>query len=164
MLGGPYDIFYMISQRQHAFNGMQGGSRIYFPELHPTFNSFLQTSPYAVLNGFLQPLPGAGGQIIYNAFFLEMAAIWIIVVMACGHYLVRLPRQPMSPFTIFCLVFALTGLLMIGYTIPFAGSIIRYRSLFLPFLLAPFLHGLRHQTVFKKAGQWLQDHLLVKAS
>lgn len=164
MAGGAFDVFHMVSERQQAFNQLQGGSRIYFPVLQPTFNSFLQALPFAVLNGFFQPLPGVGGQFIYNAFFLEMAVIWTLVVMAAGRYLLHPPRRPLSPFTLFCLVFALMGFLQTGYTIPFAGSIIRYRSLFLPFLLAPFLHGLRHQKAFKKAGQWLADHVLVKPS
>ena len=53
------------------------------------------------------------------------------------------PGAPLvTPFGAFCLVFAILGMVSIGLIVPFAGAIVRYRSIFLPFLLAPFLHSL----------------------
>jgi hypothetical protein len=164
MAGDRYNVFAIISQRQHQFDSMQGGSRIYFPTLYPHFTSFVQAFPYALLNGFLQPLPGAGGRLIYTCFFIEMALVWTLVLTTCSRYLRRKPTPTLPAFTFFCLALAIIGLLQTGYTIPFAGSIIRYRSLFLPFLLAPFLYSLRPQKPFQRADQWLQDHLLVRPS
>jgi hypothetical protein len=62
------------------------------------------------------------------------------------------PALPFSPFAfpVCCVIFALTGMLLIGTLVPFAGAIIRYRSIYLPFLLAPFLHSLRHLPLFER--------------
>ncbi len=42
-------------------------------------------------------------------------------------------------FTAGFFLFAIAGCLIIGYTVPFAGAIVRYRSVFLVFLLLPVL-------------------------
>jgi hypothetical protein len=60
-----------------------------------------------------------------------------------------------SVFGVGCLVFALLGMLIIGYIIPFAGAIVRYRSIYLPFLLAPFLDILRELPVVQQCNSWL---------
>jgi uncharacterized protein (DUF983 family) len=93
-----------------------------------------------------------------------MALVWTIVLAACGRYTRKQPAGQPPAFVFLCLALAIIGLLQIGYTVPFAGSIIRYRSLFLPFLLAPFIYSLRRLEAFKKADQWLNKLLLVKPS
>ena len=69
---------------------------------------------------------------------------------------------PAFPFAVFCLVFALTGMLIIGMVIPFAGSIVRYRSIYLPFLLAPFLHALYGFSLFSRFDDWLSIRVINK--
>ena len=61
--------------------------------------------------------------------------------------------QPSTGFAICCLVFSVCGMLLIGYIIPFAGAIVRYRSLYLPFLLAPFFQLLGRQPYFKRLNE-----------
>jgi hypothetical protein len=60
-----------------------------------------------------------------------------------------------------CLLFSLSGMLLIGAIVPFAGAIVRYRSLYLPFLLAPFLHSLTRWPPLRRLNQrlaaWLPD-------
>jgi hypothetical protein len=60
-----------------------------------------------------------------------------------------------------CLLFSLSGMLLIGAIVPFAGAIVRYRSLYLPFLLAPFLHSLTYWPPLRRLNQrlaaWLPD-------
>jgi hypothetical protein len=162
-----------VSTQQSEFQAFQGHSRLYLPQLEPTGESFLHVLPRAALNGFCEPLPGAGGQPIYLVFSIELLLVWAIVILALFSLLrpaAGLPRPahapqfpgppdsslPPSPgFPLCCLVFALTGLLLIGYTIPFAGAIIRYRSLYLPFLLAPFVHLLQRQPLFRRVNDRL---------
>jgi len=52
-------------------------------------------------------------------------------------------------------------MLLIGAIVPFAGAIVRYRSLYLPFLLAPCLHSLLHWPPLRRLNQrlaaWLPD-------
>lgn len=42
-------------------------------------------------------------------------------------------------FTLFCVFFSFSVLLIIGYTVPVIWAITRYRSIYLPFILTPFI-------------------------
>lgn len=64
-----------------------------------------------------------------------------------------------QPFAAFCLFFSLSGLLIIGAMVPFAGAIVRYRSFFLPFLLTPALYWLKSFPIIRRLDSWLENHL-----
>jgi hypothetical protein len=167
----------MLSHFQSEFQGLEGHSRLYLPELDGSWNSLWRVLPYTVLNGLFEPLPGSGGQRIYLVFSVELILIWCVVLAAITLRLFsRLGRvrAPVSPppsdakafgagaaFSRCCLIFSLLGLLLVGAIVPFAGAIVRYRSLYLPFLLAPFLHSLIHWPPFRRLNQrlaaWLPD-------
>lgn len=152
----PGGILAPICERQKDFQSLSGGSRIYLPSLVPTATSFLNAFPVAMLNGFFQPLPGAGGKSIYMAFSFELLLTWAIILYACC-LLIRKKTLHASNFDIFCLLFALPGLILIGYMVPFAGAIIRYRSIYLPFLLVPFINILCSYPVrpMQLINEWL---------
>ena len=145
-----YNLFTIIINRQHEFDDLQGKSRLFLPLLQPGFRSFLSTLPYAIVNGFFEPLPGNAGQPVYIIFSIEVLLIWIMVLIAIYHILRRNPNlSPPAPgFGWFCTLLAISQLLLIGYVIPFAGAIVRYRSLYLPFLLAPAIYCLRSTAVY----------------
>jgi len=147
-------ILHTLSTRQLEFQQLTGNSKIYLPVLEPSWGSFGRVLPSALLNGLFQPLPGSGGQHIYAVFSVELLLLWLIIVYS----LFRRPH--LSSFGITCLLFSFLGMLLIGYIIPFIGSIIRYRSIYLPFLLAPFLHTLRHQRITSNLNKWLKQHLV----
>ena len=167
----------LLSHQQGEFRDLEGHSRLYLPILDGSWNSLLRAFPSAVLNGLFEPLPGSGGQKIYLAFSLELLLIWAVVLAAVIlHFTHPLkstrnpaatppagspPRLSASPpsgtkaFSHCCLILSLSGMLLIGAIVPFAGAIVRYRSLYLPFLLAPCLHSLLHWPPI----QWLTDKL-----
>lgn len=151
-----YNFFTAISQRQHEFYYLQGKSRIFIPLLQPNAWSFLQALPYAVINGFFQPLPGQGGQVIYNSFSGELLLMWLIIIMALYYSIRHKTFGSISGFGWFCLLLSAIQLLLIGYIVPFIGAIIRYRSLFLPFLAAIALYQLRQTKIYGKADEWLK--------
>lgn len=151
-----YNFFTTISQRQHEFYFLQGKSRIFMPLLQPNAWSFLQALPFAVINGFFQPLPGQGGQAIYNAFSAELLLIWLTMIMALYYSIRYKAFETISGFGWFCLILVATQLLLIGYSVPFIGAIIRYRSPFLPFVAAIGLYQLRQTKIFEKAQVWLK--------
>ncbi len=201
-------ILSYVSGQQMEFQVLHGNSRIYLPVLEPTVNSFLHILPTALFNGFLQPLPGSGGQSIYLVFSIELILIWLVVLWGLisllrpgplrpGDVPIQSPArrlregsQPSPPrppvpnprpahlktlatqpapgsprptgFLLCCLLFAASGLLLIGYIIPFAGAIIRYRSLYLPFLLLPFVHILHRSPFFAGLNDRLNRLLLNK--
>lgn len=145
-----HKLLSQLSERQSEFQQLTGNSRLSLPTLQPNWTSFWSSFPFAWRNSFLEPLPGSGGQPIYLIFSLELLAIWVLVLLALFSVLRRpsskipnpkISNLPSLPYPALAgLVFVFIGLLVIGYVVPFAGAIIRYRSIYLPFLLAPFLH------------------------
>lgn len=155
---GRVNVLNTLAMQHGVFNKMQGGSKIYFPVLQPTALSFLACLPYAFLNGFVQPLPGVGGQMIYLIFSAELMVIWFLVIWS----LVRKGRRiAENSFSIACLTWVALNFLLIGYTVPFAGTIIRYRSIFLPFLLAPFLLIFVKVDMVERINTWLKRRLFL---
>jgi hypothetical protein len=159
-------ILSYFSDQQEKYQLLEGHSRLYLPHLQPTVGSFRHLLPTALLNGFLQPLPGTGGQTIYLIFSVELILIWSIVIIASvSLWRSRNPNpRDSSRFAQCCLVFSLTGMLLIGYIIPFAGAIVRYRSLYLPFLLAPFVHILGWQPFFQRLNVRLGRLILIQTA
>jgi hypothetical protein len=159
-------FFHTIADRQAEFQTLPGKSRIYLPILHPSFDSFIQILPSASFNAFFQPLPGAGGQSIYLAFTAELAIIWLLIICSLVRCWIPAAKPTgTSPaprtFIAICLIFAIPSILLIGYIVPFVGAIVRYRSIYLPFLLMPFLHFL-HCPFLARINTWLTKSLINK--
>ena len=152
-----------ISEKQKDFQSLNGGSRIYLPLLEPTTKSVLSVLPVAIVNGLFQPLPGQGGQAIYAAFSAELLLVWLVILYACWLMLIK-KQLRFSNFDLTCLLFSLPGLIIIGYLIPFVGAIIRYRSIYFPFLMAPFINILcSYPVAFAHAiNQWLEKHVMIE--
>ena len=158
-------MFALIASRQSEFMSLEGGSKIVLPLLTNSAGSFFQVLPYALLNGFLMPLPGTGGQIIYSVFGLETLFLWLVA--GWGLFLMLKSGNPPAPpdgFRIFSAFFAVSACLVIGYIIPFAGAIIRYRSIFLPFLFLPFFPAVCVQTPFVQLHQRILALLVPKTN
>lgn len=130
-----------LSQRQKEFQALTGGSRIELPVLEASGSSLLHVLPKAIFNGFFQPTLNFGGQRVYLIFAVELVLIWIVIILGLVLFRQKPEKKDGNPgFSGFCLLLALIGMLLIGYIIPFVGAIVRYRSIYLPFLLAPFLN------------------------
>jgi hypothetical protein len=151
-----------ITAQQHSFMVLKGNSILYLPILNGTWVSLLGAVPAALRNGLVEPLPGSGGQHIYLLFAVELLLLWAIAVIALLRRLIhqrssgKLPDAA-RPFSRCCIGFALIGMLQIGLIIPFAGAIIRYRSIYLPFLVAPCLFYLRNWQPFQTLNAWLSN-------
>ncbi|HEV2479066.1 MAG TPA: hypothetical protein VGS79_05365 [Puia sp.] len=152
VLAGPL-LLKALAQQQESFQVLKGNSRINLPVLDGTPASLLHTLPAAMLNGWFEPLPGTGGQKIYGIFSIELLLIWAVVVLAL------LRRPALSSFSIGCILFALLGMLLVGLIVPFVGAIVRYRSIYLPFVLAPFLYHLCKTPLLRRFDQWTTHKL-----
>ncbi|HVU56713.1 MAG TPA: hypothetical protein VHD83_16740 [Puia sp.] len=152
-----------LSERQQEYLFLNGNSRIPLPTLQPTWNSLRDIIPDALFNGFCQPLPGVGGQNIYLAFSLELMAIGVIIGIAFIIFVVNGARGH-HPYPSFhyprffaaaSLLLAFLGILLIGCIIPFVGAIVRYRSIYLPLFLPPYLATLHDYPAYRRLNNKL---------
>lgn len=133
------DLPAIVAEKQAAFSKLQGGSSLSTPALQPGFAGFLKNLPKAIELSMFRPfLNDIRRPWIWPAF-IEMVLIWLLVLL---RLLNRKPLQKRTAFGIFLLVFSVTSLLVIGYTVNIIGAIVRYRAFLLPFIVTPLLAGI----------------------
>ena len=129
-----------VVQRQIDFNGLEkAATDIPLNPLKPTFKSFIASAPqsfnHSLMRPYISDISLAKFLLPFSVeiFFYEL----IFVLFLFFHIKYKDRSIPNDPFILFGVFFSLSVFLMVGYTIPILGSIIRYRSIYLPFILAP---------------------------
>lgn len=127
--------------KQRDFIGMAtaagSGSLMPVAELHPDAWSFAQQAPHALYMTFFSPLTAYA-----NGALGVMSAVENIAIIVLAALLIRWrkPRAEVDkPLLYFCLSFCLLLALVIGWTTPVIGALVRYRVPLLPFLLLAFM-------------------------
>ena len=128
----------IITQKQQDFLELPYAStQLETRALEPTLKSFLINTPQALNHSLLRPyvwehptkflIPLAIELFIYQALFIIMLT-WY-----------QKNTVPLNVFILFGSFLSISLLLFIGFIVPNMGSIVRYRSLYLPFLITPVL-------------------------
>ena len=130
----PYlgvDLPAAVSHRQQEFIALGGRTAVAVTPLEANLPSFLHNLPSALSIGFLRPLPLEGG-FRYLPFSLEALAFLLLLI-----FTIWTARKYKTPALVpALLVFGILNWLMIGYTVPNIGAVIRYRSITSPFLFS----------------------------
>jgi hypothetical protein len=123
--------------KQRDFIGMateaNSGSLVSVAELQPNAWSFAQQIPHALYMTFLSPLTAFG-----NGALGAMSALENILLIVCIGLAIRWRRawsDVERPLFLFCISYCLLLALVIGWTTPVIGALVRYRVPLLPFLL-----------------------------
>lgn len=136
---GWYHLPADIAGKRDEFLLLKGESLLDARALSPTWRSVLGYMPGALANTLLRPFPWeVAGKLVYlpSAFeILLLEAILLYWIVKKGWRFV----MP-APFQLL-LAFALLNFIVIGLTIPFLGAIVRYRSIYLPFVIVPLIFG-----------------------
>lgn len=138
------DPFTVISNKQVSFLAL-GHANTDYRDLKLITSepySFLQAFPSAVRHAYMSPLPGEfKGPFIH--FFTVELLIYILAFAFMFMYFKNNTLENGKYFLYFSIFFSLVILLFTGFTITNAGSLIRYRAVYLPFLITPLLCGIR---------------------
>ena len=128
-----------VSNKQESFEKLgMPHTYIAVDTLKPTFKSFAVNAPQALSHSLLRPY---FTDIIMSPFLLP----YIIELLLYQGLLVlfiffREKKTSLpDPFILFGFFFSISVLLIIGYIVPAIGPIIRYRSIYLPFILIPII-------------------------
>ena len=144
------DPLKIVVDKQQAFFALGKANTDYkMDTLQPTVKSFITQLPAALRHSFLSPYPTEFKNGYMVLFSLEMITYWILFLLMCF-----LPYQVKSNnvniFIVFGITFAFLILLFTGYITPAAGALIRYRSIYFPFLITPILCKINWQKIFKR--------------
>jgi hypothetical protein len=124
-----------IASRQQSYLSLRSHSGLATLPLEPTFSSFVKHLPDALWRGFWSPAPWGSAPLLYRLAGGEVLILWALFVYGA----IKRVRWHWSFYEAGWIYLAAVNWLLIGYTIPILGALIRYRSLFLPFLLPLFL-------------------------
>jgi len=123
----------IVVAKQQQFLQLRGNSAVPTQILETTVGSFITAAPNAISTSVLRPNVFDVSHLLSLAAVIEnILLLLLFVVFLIGHR-----KWSPTPFGLFCVFFAFSLLLTIGYTVHFLGATVRYRSVVLPFLIIP---------------------------
>lgn len=136
-----------VSERRAAFESISLTSNTYLPlgPLVPTFAGFMHAAPVSIYHAFFLPALWNFPNLMSFPFVAELIFIWLLFLLS----VIYPGRKRYAQCCLFIGFFCLVNILMIGYTIPNLGAILRYRSIYLHLLSICFLVSIN----WRKAGQ-----------
>ncbi len=130
-----FDLAYLFSVKQKDMYGLanatHAGSIVYIPRLTEELWSFVAAAPVAFFNAFFGPSVLLKGGVMAIVPASENAVLIVALVLA----IVYRKREGIAwPMVWFCISYCVLLLLIIGWTTPVMGALVRYRVPVLPFM------------------------------
>ncbi len=146
LTSSKYNPLQIVADRQQAFINLGKANTDYkIDTLQPTLQSFMVAAPTALRRSFLSPLPGEFDYIYMNLLAVEiMAYLFFFILMV---FFKDKTIGFNNEFIVFGLVFTACIFLFTGYITTNAGSLVRYRSIYYPFLIVPILCNIDWQKI-----------------
>ena len=147
-ISGQFDFPQAVVNKQQEFIKLEGGSTIPIKELEPTAISFLKNMPQAFTLSTLRPYPGDVKHILSLAAATEINLLILLFIL---FLFFRTNGARSRNFIYFCVFFAFSWLLAIGFSVNNLGAIVRYRSVIIPLLVVP----MAAQTDWRRLGNFI---------
>ena len=127
----------VVNKQQAFFSAGKANTDYTIDTLQPTVKSFFTEAPSALRHSFFSPYPGEFSNFYMNIFSVEIIIYWLLFLIM----LITRNRsnKTWNSFIIFGITFTFLIFLFTGYITPAAGALIRYRSIYFPFLMIPIL-------------------------
>jgi hypothetical protein len=129
----------IIVKKQTDYKNLPvANTQIELTPLQPNFKSFVTNSPQALGHVLLLPYPGVQPVNSLLPFSFELF-FYLFLLLRLHFFRGKNAVMVNKPFLFFLLFFTFTVFLFIGYVVPNIGSLVRYRSLYFPFVITPLL-------------------------
>lgn len=149
-LSPAFNLPAKLAEKQHQFLALEAHTVLPLTALQPVLKSYMEVLPQALNHIFLRPYVTEIKSPFHLMAFLEVWLIIIAVVIALASAKRKLFTSLQQPFSLFLLLLALSGFLLIGYTVPFTGAIVRYKAVYAVFFLLPFVGTLKFSEMADK--------------
>ncbi len=128
----------IVVEKQQAFFSLGIAKSQYKNDtLQPNIKSFITAAPKALRHSFLSPYPAEFSNIYLNGFAVEII-LYIALIILMFLYPFK-NNNGLDASIVFGLLFTFLIFLFSGYITTNAGSLVRYRSVYFPFLIVPVL-------------------------
>jgi hypothetical protein len=122
------NLAHPLVQRQSEFLTLHGNTRLPLDRLEPTFWGFIRLFPQAFCNTFLRPFLWEAKGPLQLLSALELLGFLCLVFIYLRHPLRDRMETLRHPLSLFFILFAVSQILLIGFTVPFPGAIVRYKA------------------------------------
>jgi hypothetical protein len=145
------DLPQIIIDKQSAFLSIEKArSYVGINLLEPSFYSFCMAAPKTLLNALFRPFVWDATTAIFLLPLALETAIYEVLFVLFLVFPVKNTISRTNPFILFGLFFAFSMLIITGYIVPVLGAIVRYRSVYLPFILTPVICSIDWQLIISK--------------
>jgi hypothetical protein len=159
-LHAVFNLDYFLVQLMRSYEAIlalsPGKPVLQFPDLAPNLGSVLAHAPLAALYATLRPFIWEGDALPYKLAGAENLLVGILILVS----LVQLFKKGwgrINWFVLILLVYCLVIAALVGLTTPNVGSLSRYKTAYLPFLvflLLASLQGSKFRRFIKNQGHW----------
>ena len=122
-----YQLSRPIATSQSKFFRLHGNTRYALDSLEPGPVSFLKILPQAAANSMLRPFPWEGKNGLQSGSSVEVLMLiagFLFFMLSARRY-----EQITHPLLWLFLYYGISQFILIGYTVPFPGAIVRYRTI-----------------------------------
>ncbi len=138
----------VIARRQADYLQLPiSATPLHMDTLQPYISSFLYHAPQALNHVLMRPYITELPSVILLPMNIELL-IYQLLFLVFIFFHEKRNKQAKANVLLFMLCFTFTVFLFIGYIIPNLGSLIRYRSIYLPFIIAPLLCGIDWKKIY----------------
>ncbi len=131
-----------LANRRAEFLMLEANTSLPAQNITPNLGGYFSVLPEAMNYGFLRPYLWENKGLRYLAFAVELYAFYGLI----GWYIVKGRKYNYTPlqrlFFLFGISFLICNWLLLGYTAPIIGALVRYKSIFFSFATAHLLYGL----------------------
>jgi len=123
-----------VVNKQQAFIQLVGNSSIPIKQLEPSALSFVKNTPQAITLSSVRPYPSDVKHLLSLAAAIETELILLLFLL----FLIFRVKFNLGSNNVlyFCIFFAISLLLAIGFSVNNLGAIVRYRSVIIPLLVS----------------------------
>jgi len=139
---------YIVQKQADFLTLEQANTTIAVHQLQPGPGSFIANAPQALLHSLCRPfITDASLSILLLPLSIELLCYQLLLLL----FIFFRRENPVlnNPVILFGVFFGLSVCLMIGYTVPVMGAIVRYRSTYLPFLLTPVIYNINWLRLYR---------------
>ncbi|MCS6934507.1 MAG: hypothetical protein NZM35_05060 [Chitinophagales bacterium] len=97
------------------------------------------------VNGFMQPTPWQAASVLQKLYGYSHFITMFFVICLCIRYAHF--RKLQNGNVLFCFIFSVLHITIIGVVVPVSGALVHYRSFFMPFLLTGIIHILNLENI-----------------
>jgi hypothetical protein len=117
----------VVVERQQEFFSLHANTVFKLDTLQPSVTSFAKILPQAFSNTLLRPFvwEAKGPLQLLTAF--NITTSWILLILLIFYHDKKQRQLFSDPLLLLFLFYGITQVLLIGYTVPFPGAIVRYK-------------------------------------